>query len=85
MKVDKVREVMRILDFLGVRYDKAEVESRMAEDYATFKRKPLVNEFDHFTDSQKKIINDCISDAIEYTKQYSIELGLNLDEYFQNR
>ena len=38
MKVDRVKEVTRVLDFLKIPYSDSDIVSKLKDDYATFVR-----------------------------------------------
>ena len=38
VKADKVEEMGRVMNFLGFKYKRKELEKRLSDDYQTFKR-----------------------------------------------
>ena len=57
-----------MLDFLKVPYDESDVRLKLSKDFETFHRHSSAS-FEHYTRSQKIIIQDCINKTLIQLKE----------------
>ena len=68
LKLDILRQVKRMLDFLGFPYIEEELKKRMAEDFGKFHRPPHPD-FEHFTPQQNVFVQRTVKQTIKLLKE----------------
>ena len=64
LRTNTSREVVRILDFLGVPYSPSQVEQKLNSGFNEAHRESASN-FEHFTDQQKRVVGGVLSHVVE--------------------
>ena len=78
MKADRIREVKRMLTFLGVPYEEGELRRSLVEDFSQFQRSKHVD-FDPYTPEQRAYARKVIEGMIkEVRKSIGDSLGLEM-------
>ena len=80
VKQDMIAEVERMMEFLGVPYNEAEVRRRLAEDFGLFHRHHHLS-IDPYTSEQRLFVRRAIVQAMEFIKAKTNGLSLGLEEY----
>ena len=79
LKLDILRQVKRILNFLEFPYMEKELKQRMAEDFGKFHRPPHPD-FEHFTPWQKVFVRGTVKQTIKLLKE-NRHNTLGIEEY----
>ncbi len=81
LKSDKLTQVKRMLDFLGVPYSDELLEQRLSKGFGKFKRKHSAEEFDHFTAGQREGVTNRTMEIIELLRQRNSGETYGIDQY----
>ena len=80
VKSGQVTEIEKILDFLGIQYDKEVLYRRLQEDYGTFQRQHHL-EYEHYTVNQKQYMNSLLLDTIHMLQKHNVDHLFKLEQY----
>ena len=80
LKKDTPGEISKILTFLHVPNNLEDISLRLQEDFTSFKRQHVDDNFEHFSSSQKEHIKSVLLDTINLMQSTENEL-LDLEEY----
>ena len=83
LKKDTPGELSKILTFLRIPHTVKDISSRLLEDFTTFKRRHVNDNFEHYSRSQKQYIKSVLLDTIKLTQSTdrSILDIMHLEEY----
>ena len=82
LKNNTLQELLKTLDFLRVSYDPETVASRLKEDYSEFYRHHGEDDFKHYSDEQKLLLESTLQDMMEAAERTGKSSLLRLNEYF---
>ena len=77
-------EVIRMLKFLNVEFDKNKLSENLRGGFNSFQRKKHRANFEHYTDIQRNYINCIIEDISHLLKVHGKSHLLTVDQYFMN-
>lgn len=80
IKEDHVMQVKKMLKFLEYPFDEAELYAKLNDGFNTFRR-PHKEDFEHYSQEQKKFINTMLLDTIKILAQHKIEHLFQLEDY----
>ena len=80
VKGGHVTQVERMLRFLEFPFDSTDLKAKLNNSFDVFRR-PHKEEFEHYTQEQKKYINTMILDTIKILSEHKMEHFFNLEEY----
>ena len=80
IKMDHVTQVERMLGFLEFPFDSTDLKAKLNNGFDVFRR-PHKEEFEHYTQEQKKYINTIILDTIKILSEHKMEHFFDIEEY----
>ena len=81
LKQDSLGQVLRMLNFLNVEYDKAEVERRLQNGFSAVHRNHTYD-YDHYTEDQKMYMRSMLQSTTSELQSMGVEHEeLHLTEY----
>ena len=80
IKADYITQVERMLKFLEFPIDKTELDTKLNQGFETFRR-PHKEEFEHYTNEQKKYVNTMLLDTIKILTHHNMEQFFQLEDY----
>ena len=81
LKKDTVREMKRVMDFLGFsRISESDIRERLGDGYNNFYRNHKDN-FTHYTEEQKLFIRQQVENTINTLREHGKENIFPIDEY----
>ena len=84
LKRDSLTQVLRMLDFLNVHYDRTEIETRLQDDFNAVRRNHTCD-FEHYTEDQKAYVKNMLSGTITELQSMGVDYeDLKLEEYLQS-
>ena len=83
LKTDTMKEMERMLTFLGFPFSEEEVSERLAEDFTVFKRAHRGDDFKHYTDDQMMYMRSVLLEAIKSAEDKNMAHVLKLDDYLE--
>ncbi len=82
VKTDAVKEVKRMLDFLGVPYSDEELKQKLSQDFTAFQRQHKHDEFDHYTNEQRQLLLSVVQETVSKIHEISTTFPTQeLEEY----
>ena len=84
LKRDTVKEVEKILDFLHFPYNHEEVVEKLKEDYTTFQRPHMNDNFQHYSAEQKDLLRKTIIELKMAAETVGKERLFLFDEYLES-
>lgn len=81
IKQDKVGQVEKMLEFLNFEYAHNDISDKIQEDFTLFRRGHYQDQFEHYTDKQKRLINYNILKAVKELNGYDVNNSFRLEEY----
>ena len=80
MKSNTIKEVKKMLQFLGFGYREEDLQQRLSTNFSAFHRKQT-EDFLHFTREQRRFIDKGIAFSIEFLKQQNNGETFGLEDY----
>ena len=83
LKKDTAKEVVRMLDFLGVKYTSVDdIRQRICQDFTEFRRHHTKeDDFDHYSHEQREYIASILKEVITASKLTNKTHILRAEEY----
>ena len=83
LKRDILPEVMMILDFLEFPYSVVSIIRRLKKGYNEFRRKHENETFEHFTPTQKALLQTVVHNTIHTLKSHGLSKVCDITEYLR--
>ena len=81
IKRDRVGQVEKMLNFLNFEYTHTDIPDKIQEDFTMFRRDHDIDQFEHYTVRQRRLVNTYILRTARELKRYDTNNSFRLEEY----